>query len=67
MEKEKDNNYYEIGFRLSNFWVNFLFYFTITTIGISLYIFFGGEDKQFIPVRILSAMLWAKFFPIIKK
>lgn len=64
MEDEKQFKF--LGIKLSNYWINFLFYFTICTLFVSLCAFVIGRDNnQFVPVRILYAMLCAKIFPVI--
>lgn len=66
MEEKGPIEYKRIGFQLSNFWINFLFHFTYLTFFMSFYSFVVGEDKQFVPFRILYSLLWAWLIPIVK-
>ena len=61
-----EENKFKLSIRISSYWINFLFYFTLLTIAMSIYIFIIGEDKQFVPVRIVTSMLFAKLTPLIK-
>jgi hypothetical protein len=67
MENQEPIKYKRLELKLSNFWINFLFQFTLTTLVISLYSFISGEDRQFIPFRIIDSLIWAWLFPIVKE
>lgn len=51
---------------INNYWINFSYWFSILTIGVSLYGSIDETYEGFVPVRIVMSLIYAYLVPIFK-